>query len=108
MVLFFLYRASEKEATNGQSEPIKQSENNKELTEEVEVEKDTVGPIDLESLDYEAMEAAHSDNEAETKVDVKEVEHSQQRVESKEDNDESDDSSGKGILIFLLFNSFSF
>jgi len=49
------------------------------------------------------MEAAHSDNETETKVDEKEVEHSQQRVESKED--ESDDSSGNGI--FLLLNSFS-
>ena len=70
------------------------------MTKEVEIEKDTVGPIDLESLDYEAMEAAHSDNEVESKE--KEAQHSQQRAESKEDNGESDDSSGKGISVVFL------
>ena len=47
------------------------------------------------------MEAAHSDNEVEPKMlDDKEAQHSKQLVEGKEDGESSDDSSGKGILVF--------
>ena len=53
----------------------------------------------MESLDYEAMEAAHSDNEVEPKLEDKEAQNSQKRVESKADGESSDDSSGKGILV---------
>lgn len=62
----------------------------------METEKDPGGPIDLDGLDYEAMEG-HSDNEAhEPKVEAsKTKEHSQ--PEKDEGNESSDDSSGKGV-----------
>ena len=106
--LIFSSSTTDKETINGQSETVKLTESKDQEKEVVQVqpEKDITGAIDLESLDYEAMEAAHSDNEVESKLEDKEAQHSQKRVESKADGESSDDSSGKGILVLSPIKGF--
>lgn len=72
-------------------------------------EKETGTAVDFDlALDYEEMDAPHSDNEVEAKEDTttKSIQNSQNKTKDEENGESSDDSSGRGITRSQSFISF--
>ena len=72
-------------------------------------EKETGTTVDFDlALDYEEMDAPHSDNEVESKEDTNSanVRNSQKKSKDDENGESSDDSSGRGITKLPILRYF--
>lgn len=98
---FFCRPTDNKESNDDNSKSTEEEKKQNKAVSTDKLEKEA-GAVDFDlALDYEEMDAPHSDNEGEAKEDItaKSIQHSQPKPKDDDNGDSSDDSSGRGITI---------
>ena len=102
--VFCFYSPSENKERNNGTSTSKEDAKAEENSSVAKPDKESSGAVDFDlALDYEEMDAAHSENEGEIKEDAnaKSTQHSEQ-TKPKDDAESSDDSSGQGNFILFV------